>query len=139
MRPSRRALLIAGIPAAVLVVSAFAAWDYVRAARFVIRAAGMQGIARTVADFGMDPVREERLTVPWRGGALPARRYQPADASERPILLVPGVHAAGVDEPRLDGFARNLAGMGHPVLTVGPPDLARYRISPASTDVIEDA
>ena len=29
--------------------------------------------------------------------------------------------------------------MGHPVLTVGPPDLARYTISPRTTDVIEDA
>jgi dienelactone hydrolase len=52
---------------------------------------------------------------------------------------VPGIHASGVDEPRLIGFARDLASMGHPVLTVGPPDLARYTISPSVTDAIEDA
>ena len=55
------------------------------------------------------------------------------------FLLVPGVHASGVDEPRLIGFARDLASMGHPVVTVGPPDLAGYSISPQVTDAIEDA
>jgi dienelactone hydrolase len=29
--------------------------------------------------------------------------------------------------------------MGHPVITVGPPDLARYSISPQVTDAIEDS
>ena len=33
---------------------------------------------------------------------------------------------SGVDEPRLVGFARDLAAIGHPVLTVELPDLARY-------------
>ena len=69
---------------------------------------------RRIADFRLQPVGDERLTVPWRGGELPARRYRPFLPSERPILLVPGVHAAGVDEPRLDGFARNLAAHGPP-------------------------
>ena len=68
----------------------------------------------------------ERLTVPTREGDMPARLYLPAMPSKQSILLVPGVHATGVDEPRLDDLARNLAGMGHPVLSIGPPDLARY-------------
>src|SRR3712207_4550687 len=111
-------------PLVVLSAAAYAAADYVRAAGFVVRAAGMHGYARTLADLGVGSVRDERLTIPWRGGELPARWYHPARTSDRPILLVPGVHAAGVDEPRLDGVARNLAGMGHPVLSVGLPDLA---------------
>jgi dienelactone hydrolase len=53
--------------------------------------------------------------------------------------VVPGVHAAGIDEPRLIGFARDLAALGHPVLTVELPDLARYEITPRTTDMIEDA
>jgi dienelactone hydrolase len=52
---------------------------------------------------------------------------------------VPGVHAAGIDEPRLVGFARDLAAMGHPVVTVELPDLAHYEITPRTTDMIEDA
>jgi dienelactone hydrolase len=127
------------IPLLAAVGAAWAADDYLRAAAFVIRAAGMHGVARTIADSRTVAVREERVALPTRSGDVPARIYSPATVSQRRVLLVPGVHAAGVDEPRLDGFARNLAAMGHPVLTVGPPDLARYRISPASTDVIEDA
>lgn len=135
----RKVLLwIAGL---VLLLSAgtYASADYLSAAGFVVRAAGMHGVARRLADAGTDPVHDTRLTIPWRGGTLPARMYKPATASARPIMLVPGVHAAGVDEPRLDGFARNFAGMGHPVLSVGLPDLARYRITPRTTDMIEDA
>ena len=117
----------------------YASTDYLAAAGFVIRAAGMHGVARTLADSRTEPVQDSRLTVPWRGGTLPARRYSPSKTSARPILLVPGVHAAGADEPRMDGFARNFAGMGHPVLSVGLPDLAHYSVSPRTTDMIEDA
>jgi dienelactone hydrolase len=117
----------------------WAAHDYIRGAAFVVRAAGMQGIARTVADWEAGEVAEQPLTVPWRGGVLPARKYLPRGSARRAFLLVPGIHASGVDEPRLIGFARDLASMGHPVVTVGPPDLARYTISPAVTDAIEDA
>ena len=52
---------------------------------------------------------------------------------------MPGVHASGIDEPRLVGFARDIAATGHPVLTVELPDLARYEITTRSTDMIEDA
>jgi dienelactone hydrolase len=52
---------------------------------------------------------------------------------------VPGVHAAGIDEPRLVGFARHLAALGHPVLTAELPDLMRYEITTQTTDMIEDA
>ena len=80
-----------------------------------------------------------RVPIPWRGGSLWTRAYQPRHEHGRAILLVPGVHAAGIEEPRLVGFARDLAGMGHPVLTVDLPDLAHYEITPRSTDMIEDA
>jgi hypothetical protein len=52
---------------------------------------------------------------------------------------VPGVHAAGVDEPRLVQFARDLASVRHTVLTVELTDLTQYRITPRTTDMIEDA
>jgi dienelactone hydrolase len=52
---------------------------------------------------------------------------------------VPGVHASGIDEPRLVGFARDIAATGHPVLTVELPDLKRYEITTRTTDMIEDA
>jgi dienelactone hydrolase len=55
------------------------------------------------------------------------------------MVLVPGVHAAGVDEPRLVQFARDLASVRHTVLTAELIDLTQYRITPRSTDMIEDA
>jgi dienelactone hydrolase len=49
------------------------------------------------------------------------------------------VHASGIDEPRLVGVARDLASVGHPVLTTELADLKRYAITARSTDMIEDA
>ncbi|MDH4066419.1 MAG: hypothetical protein OEW19_18610, partial [Acidobacteriota bacterium] len=69
---------------------------------------------------------------------VPARMYQPAQGHSRSIVLVPGVHRDGIDEARLVGLARDLAESGYGVLTVAAPDLQRFRITPAVTDVIED-
>ena len=139
MRFARRVAWIAAAFFLILALLAVVYHDRLRGAAFVVRAAGMDGVARTLGDAMADHVSESALTIPWRGGILPARKYLPAGRTRRPFLLVPGVHASGVDEPRLIGFARDLAAAGHPVLTVGPPDLARYAISPATTDAIEDA
>ena len=137
--PGRRTLLALLLAAAAIPLGYAAGQDYVEAAAFVIRAAGMEGLARRLAQLEAEPVSERSLTVPWRDGVLQAREYLPADVENRPILLVPGVHAAGVDEPRLMTFARELAAAGHPVLTIASPDLAAYRITPATTLMIVDA
>ena len=113
---------------------------YGEGAAFVIIAANMQGPARTIAAWETTRVTAMDVPpVPWRGGALKARAYQPYRAAGRGILLVPGVHAAGIDEPRLVGFARDIASMGHPVLTVELADLMHYQITTRTTDMIEDA
>jgi dienelactone hydrolase len=113
---------------------------YVRGAAFVVQAAGMQGPARTVAGWRATGVTAMSVRpIPWRGGTLRSRAYQPYREGGRGILLVHGIHAAGIDEPRLVGFARDLAAMGHPVLTVELPDLAHYEITTRTTDMIEDA
>jgi dienelactone hydrolase len=100
----------------------------------------MQGTARTVAEWNTTGVTAMSVKpIPWRGGTLKSRAYQPYRATGRGILMVPGVHAAGIEEPRLVGFARDIAATGHPVLTVELPDLARYEITTRTTDMIEDA
>ncbi len=126
-------------PLALVSAGAYYAHDSARGASFVIQAANVQGAARTAAEWGTEPVGESDARVPWRGGALDARWYLPAERSGRPVLLVPGVHAGGIDEPRLVVFARDVASMGHPVLTVELPDLKRYSITARTTDMIEDA
>ena len=54
------------------------------------------------------------------------------------MLLVPGVHAMGIDEPRLIGLSNELAATGLGVVTMELPDLARYRFTPETVDIIED-
>lgn len=136
MRTRTKAL---GIIAAALLLGAWASNGYLRAAAFVVQASGMQGYARKAAAVETGEFDERALTIPWRSGQLRARLYIPRGASDRAMLLVPGVHAAGVDEPRLVQFARDLASVRHTVLTAELTDLTQYRITPRTTDMIEDA
>ena len=124
---------------ALLLVGYAGTQDYFEAAAFVVRAAGMTGVARSAAALEADAVSEAAVTISWRDGELRGRTYTPSSLSGRPILLVPGVHAAGIDEPRLINFAREIAATGHPVLTAELTDLARYQITPRTTDMIEDS
>jgi dienelactone hydrolase len=128
-----------GVIAAALLLGAWASNGYFRAAAFVVQASGMQGYARKAAAVETGDFDERARTIPWRGGQLRARLYVPRGTSDRAMLLVPGVHAAGVDEPRLVQFARDLASVRHAVLTVELTDLTHYRITPRTTDMIEDA
>lgn len=140
MRLWRRALTIFLAALVLLLIVAAGARSYRRGAAFVVLAAGLDGPARRVAEWHTTGVTAMSVRpVPWRAGTLRSRAYQPLREAGRGILLVPGVHAAGIDEPRLVGFARNLASMGHPVLTVELPDLKQYEITSRTTDMIEDA
>jgi dienelactone hydrolase len=138
MRRSRTAALTFVAVALVLAIGGFLV-EYARGAAFVARAAGAQGIVRSVAEWRRQPVAESLVEITWRGGALRGHRYQPRHATGRPLLLVPGVHASGVEEPRLIGFARDLASMGHPTVTAELSDLTHYSVTARSTDMIEDA
>jgi dienelactone hydrolase len=139
MRAVAKTSVWLGIPLALALTGYTVFHEYVRAAAFVARAAGMDGVARAAAEWHTSPIAERSLTVPWREGRLQARWYTPNRREHAPIVLVPGVHASGIEEPRLVGFARDLASVGHPVLTVQLEDLMRYAITPRSTDMIEDA
>ena len=135
----RRKAVATGIPILILAAALVFSNSYLRAAAFVIQAAGMEGPARRAAALETSAFTERTLVVPWRSGELRARLYRPAGASDRAMLLVPGVHASGVDEPRLVQFAKDLASVRHTVLTVELTDLTQYRITPRTTDMIEDA
>ena len=135
----RRALRLL-ILVAVLIPTAYATHVYLRGAAFVIQAAGIDGLAATATRWYATPVTSVDVApIPWRGGTLRARLYRPARETGRPIMMVPGVHASGIDEPRLVGVAHDIAATGHPVLTVELPDLTRYQITARTTDMIEDA
>jgi dienelactone hydrolase len=138
MRPSRRTrwgLLIAVALAAAILV----ATPYVRGASLVVQAAGITGWPSTVASWTDRSHVARDLVVPWRSGSLRSRLYRPDGGVRRTVVLVPGVHAAGIDEPRLVGFARHLASAGLAVLTPELVDLKGYEVTPRATDMIEDA
>lgn len=125
---------------ALAVVVWLIALPYVDAGAFIVRTAGLtDGMAGRLARLrAHDVSRTDLPPIPTRHGAVPARLYEPASFS-RTVLLVPGVHMDGIEETRLVGMAENLARTGVAVVTVAPPDLRRFQITPANTDVIEDA
>ena len=139
MTVGRRALLVAALVLFAAGIAYSLLPEYVRATTFVIRAAGLNGALAVAADLQTRPFTERRVAIPWRGGELPARWYASERPEHSPILLVPGVHASGMDEPRLVKLARDLASIGHPVMATELADLMQYRITPRSTDMIEDA
>lgn len=116
------------------------ALPYADAGAFIVRAAGLtEGVtARLAATRAYTSTREDLPPIPTRHGPVPARLYRPSTFS-RTVLLVPGVHMDGIDETRLVGMAGDLAASGYAVVTVAPPDLRRFRVTPENTDVIEDA
>src|SRR4029453_11745785 len=54
----------------------------------------------------------------------------------RAALLTSGLHASGIDEPRLVRLARQLSAGGVPVVTPDIPELSRFEITPAVTAAI---
>lgn len=113
---------------------------YVDALAFVVRAAKLPGAAATVANWRTETIASQALVeVPTRQGTVTARLYLPGGDVHRAVTLVPGVHMDGIDESRLVGMAEDLTKSGYAVLTVAPPDLRRFSITPENTDVIEDA
>jgi dienelactone hydrolase len=134
----RRLVLIALI--VLVVVAAPTANAYVRSASLVVRAAGMHGWwADPLARWQTAPFTTRDLSIAGRGGVMRARSYHPPHVRARTVLLTGGVHAKGIDEPRLVKLAGDLAAGGTPVVTAEVPDLLRYRITPSLTDAIEDA
>jgi len=134
-----RSLAVAGV--VVVTVAALSApfcRSYTRSAALIVRMAGLQGPAAGALEWEREPVAAYDTRVPSRHGALRARLYVP-DRYRRAIVLVAGVNALGIDEPRLYGLAHELAGVGYAVLTPELPDLQRYDITPRTTDMIEDA
>lgn len=125
-----------------LLLAAFSwvAAPYLRAASLVVRAANLGGrvemfAASRAARVQIEPPHE----VPTRYGGVAAQFYLPLERTDRSVLLIPGIHSLGIREPRLMALAEDLAASRVTVMTMALPDLQGYRITPQSTDIIEDA
>lgn len=138
MRFFRRATVALVVVATVVVT----VWgpSYFRGFSLVVRAADLDGWLKTVAARGASTYRADAAaTITTRHGPVPMRVYRPEGRISRTTLLTPGVHAMGIDEPRLKGLAADLAESGVAVVTIALPDLMRYRFTPEAVDEIEDA
>ena len=139
-RMARRRYPMILIVVLVLVAIAYVAIPYARALSLIVRVAGIGGPAQTIAtllDTRVD--RQPRHMVPTRQGNVPAQIYMPATVSEHAVLVMPGFNSNGIDEPRLAALAEDIAASGYPVMALALPDLQQFRLTPGSTDVIEDA
>ena len=137
--PSSRRWRLATALLLIAVVLAYLAVPYVKAASLFVRVAHLGGRLEQIA-----ASRARAVTVmpphmvSTRNGDVPARFYRPEGSFSRSVLLIPGIHSMGINEPRLTALARDLAGSGVMVMTLALPDLQRYRLTTQSTDVIED-
>lgn len=138
MRRPRLAVILAALT--IVLAGGYAATPYARALSLIVRAADMGGPLETIANGRARVVTiGPQTSITTRHGEVPARLYRPDGGFRRTVLLVPGIHAMGIDEPRLTALARDLAATGVAVMTMALPDLQRYEITARSTDVIEDA
>lgn len=127
--------------ACALIFGAAIVWGpaYARGAALVIRAAQLDGFLLRAAKAEAQPYTiGDPQPLETRHGVVRSRLYRPDRHIRRAVLLVPGVHAMGIDEPRLEGLAAELAASGLAVLTMELPDLMHYQFTPESVDQIED-
>jgi dienelactone hydrolase len=133
----RRRWAFIGIAMATLVVVGLGVRRDLHGLTLVIRAADLQGPARRFADLDTVPVRERLVDARIDATSIRVRVYVPLAKPRQTVLLVSGLHPAGIDEPRLVFLARQLAAADVVVATPDIPELSRYEITPALTDRIE--
>jgi dienelactone hydrolase len=134
-----RVLRLLLVAAALAAVAYWFAAPHIRSAALLLDLTGAAPHIRAWLPVPRDAVTIEDVTVPTRAMSIAARVYRPAHARGPALLIFPGIHGGGVDEPRLASMARQLAAAGGTVITVPLPDLRAYRITVRSVDMIEDA
>ncbi len=96
-----------------------------------------QGFA---ASFALHPFKEEDGSVQTPRGLLRYRLYIPQDVKNPGgVVLLHGVHHLGIEDQRLWNLARALASAGVEVMTPELQDLADYRVTARTIDVIGDS
>ena len=89
--------------------------------------------------FADHPFKEEDGYALTPHGTIRYRTYTPQDVQNPGgVVLLHGVHYLGIDDPRLWNLARALAGAGVLVMTPELQDLADYRVTARTIDVIGD-
>jgi dienelactone hydrolase len=92
------------------------------------------------ASFANHPIKEENGSALTAHGPLRYRLYIP-EGVKNPggVVLLHGVHHLGIEDPRLWNLARAMASAGVLVMTPELQDLADYRVTARTIDVIGDS
>jgi pimeloyl-ACP methyl ester carboxylesterase len=137
--PRSRKRLVTAIVLVAVAVGGWMAAPLISSAAFLLDLGGPPTTLRRILPVRRFAVRTENLDISTRHGVLAARVYEPAVRHGLTLVVFPGVHGGGVDEPRMVKLSSQLAATGARVVAVPLPDLRRYRLTPRSTDMIEDA
>lgn len=129
----------------VLLSIALSAGLYVPADRMARSASVLLRISNPHPDgwlsaYKTNEVRVQPIEIAAGESRIPARLYVPLGI-ERPaaMVVVPGVHRLGYDEPRLQNFSNALASHGILVLTPQVQDFADYKVTPQAQAVVTAA
>ena len=134
-----RRWLFIGVAVVASLLVGVTARRYVHGFTLVVRAADLHGSLRRVADLDTMRIGERIVRAPLKGASIRVRIYAPIGTSRQTVLLVSGLHPAGIEEPRLIALARRLAEADVTVATPEIPELSRFEITPNLTDRIEQA
>jgi pimeloyl-ACP methyl ester carboxylesterase len=130
---------ITGMVLAGVVLLTPAADRHVRAAGMLLRLTDPKDHSM-IADYRRHEVEVAQTEFPTRHGSAAAKLYTPRGVHGAPTMIVlHGVHHLGIDEPRLVAFATTIAESGVQVFTPLLAEIADYRISPESVEVIGQA
>lgn len=112
---------------------------HLRAASLLLRFSNPQA-GGMAASFANHPFQEEDGEAQTPHGRLRYRLYIPQDVKDPGgVVLAHGVHHLGIEDPRMWNLARALAGAGVLVMTPELQDLADYRVTARTIDLIGDA
>jgi len=137
MRAGRKRTL-AGAAAGLALACALSLWSFLPTVAFLLDATGQSPALRRWIPVRSDEVSTRDVTIPTRHGPLIARTYVSTPASPSTLVVIPGVHRGGLDEPRQTFFATRLAASGLTVIVAPLPDLREFRLTARSTAQIED-
>jgi pimeloyl-ACP methyl ester carboxylesterase len=131
---------LAGVALIFILFFGIASQRHLHGLSLVVRAGDLQGPARGLAELDTVHITERIISAPIEHISIRARVYAPnVGHARQTVLLVSGLHPAGIDEPRLVALARTLAESNVTVVTPEIPELSRFEITPLLTDRIEAA
>ena len=131
-----RGRVVALLAVALILLMIRPARAHLRAGALLLRFADA-GATGALASYDRHAVVESETSVPLAQGETRGRIYAPVGVSDPPgLILLHGVHRLGIDEPRLQRFARAIAAAGVEVLTPEIREIADYRVDPRSIDTI---